>query len=344
MKSGFLASRVIQLHPTLRCNLACPHCYSSSGPRAGGELAASSLIERLAALRAEGYDIVSFSGGEPLVYRDFDETAVAAHRLGFRVNLITNAILLDEDRVARLAEFVSMVGLSLDGVAERHDRMRGRVGCFEKLEACIPLLRDHDIPFGFAHCVTTESIADLPWLLEYAIEQGASLVQLHPLTMSGRAASTCASLALSAADLDRLYVLAGLLRIQAEGKLVVQLDLAAVRHVLAEHSSYAVLGTEPGESLAETPLADLVNPLVIDERGHLWPLSYGMADDQCLTAALDGDWRATLEHYKRGGAARLRWLLSSALARLENDAETRFIDWYGYLAEHSHELAARRAA
>lgn len=345
MKSGFLQSRVIQVHPTLRCNLACPHCYSSSGPRISAELEVGALVERLTVLRGEGYDVVSFSGGEPLVYRGFDEAAAEARRMGFRVNLITNGLLLDERRLARLSDVVSVIGLSLDGVPERHDRMRGRPGCFDQLAARTALLRDHGIPFGFAHCVTSESIADLQWILDYSLEQGASLLQIHPLTLSGRAAETCGGLALSAADLDRLYVLVGLLRIQAEGELVVQLDLAAVRHVLAERSSYGVLDA-PAERLAEAALADLVNPLVIDERGDLWPLSYGMAEAQCLTRAARGSWRRALERYRSGGAAPLRRLLEAAWVRLGNDREIRFVDWYGYLCEQSHEMtiAERLAA
>lgn len=334
MQTGFLDSRVVQVHPTLRCNLACAHCYSSSGPTAHGELEVQALVDRLTKLRAEGYEVVSFSGGEPLTYRGFDEVAAEARRLGFRVNLITNGMLLNERRVARLAPLVSVVGLSLDGIPHRHDQLRGKAGAFEKLEACLPLLRAYDVTFGFAHCVTTESIGDLPWLLELALEQGASLLQLHPLTLAGRAAELCGPLALSTADLSRLFILAEVLRVQANRRLVVQLDIAAVQHVLAQRSKYAVLEAESRDELAEAPLADLVNPLVVDEKGHMWPLAYGMAPDQCLTADGAEDWKAALARYKSGGAARFQELLASAFGRLEEERE-RFVDWYGYLVEHS---------
>lgn len=29
---GPTGRRILQIHPTLRCNLRCEHCYSSSGP------------------------------------------------------------------------------------------------------------------------------------------------------------------------------------------------------------------------------------------------------------------------------------------------------------------------
>ena len=35
MRSGFLPDRIIHLHPTRLCNLACLHCYSESDPQHG---------------------------------------------------------------------------------------------------------------------------------------------------------------------------------------------------------------------------------------------------------------------------------------------------------------------
>jgi Fe-coproporphyrin III synthase len=31
-RSGFLPDRIVHLHPTRLCNLACLHCYSTSAP------------------------------------------------------------------------------------------------------------------------------------------------------------------------------------------------------------------------------------------------------------------------------------------------------------------------
>ena len=39
--------RVLQIHPTLRCNLKCPHCYSSSSPEEAGELSLDLLRQTL---------------------------------------------------------------------------------------------------------------------------------------------------------------------------------------------------------------------------------------------------------------------------------------------------------
>lgn len=332
--SGFLHSRVVQVHPTLRCNLACSHCYSSSGPDATHELPPEDLIAMLARLRAEGYGVVSFSGGEPLVYRGFDQVAHAASELGYRVNLITNGLLLSPARLDELAGVLSRVGVSVDGTEPIHDRLRG-AGTFARTIRRIAHLRDRGITFGVAHCVTRESIADLPWLLEWCIEQGASLLQLHPLATVGRAAGDD-DRRLSPADLARLFLLARLLQIQVDDGLQVQLDLAPIEHVLASRDRYRVLSGPPAERL---PLAELVNPVVLDEHGGLWPLAHGMARDQQIVGASQ-DWDATIDDYVRSGAGPLRRLLSAALDRL--DGQSGFVDWYAHLVDHSHALNSLR--
>jgi Fe-coproporphyrin III synthase len=62
------APKVLQLHPTRRCNLRCLHCYSSSAPTENSALDATLLLGAIADASAHGYNTVSISGGEPLLY------------------------------------------------------------------------------------------------------------------------------------------------------------------------------------------------------------------------------------------------------------------------------------
>lgn len=333
--TGFLQSRVVQVHPTLRCNLSCSHCYSRSGPDATGEIPPEILIDMLARLASEGYEVVSFSGGEPLIYRGFGEVARAAKHLGYRVNLITNGLMLNARWLDELAGVISLVGISIDGSERIHDRIRG-AGTFNRTTRRIASLRDRGFTFGIAHCVTRESIADIPWLLEFCLEQGASLLQLHPIAAEGRVADDDGRRLLGP-DTARLYLLAQLLEIQAGGALKIQLDLVPTVHVLGGRDQFRVLSDRPGSE--RLPLSELVNPLVLDEGGCLWPLAYGMAASQRITAEAPDGWTRAFEVYARSGALPLKRLLSSALSKLEG--QEGFIDWYAYLVEHSHTLDAR---
>jgi hypothetical protein len=64
-----LRQKIIQIHPLLRCNLFCSHRYSSSGPDAVKQkLDLGTLIQIIDDAHKMGYEVASFSGGEPFMY------------------------------------------------------------------------------------------------------------------------------------------------------------------------------------------------------------------------------------------------------------------------------------
>src|SRR5687767_7463767 len=92
MRSGFLSSRIIHLHPTRLCNLACLHCYSESGPKQKTALALDTIKSVLPLLKEEGYEQISLSGGEPLAYPGLTELILYGRSLGYRVTMISNGL------------------------------------------------------------------------------------------------------------------------------------------------------------------------------------------------------------------------------------------------------------
>src|SRR5258707_1868876 len=90
---------------THRCPLQCPYC---SNPleldRVAGELDTESWCRVLDEAASLGVLQVHFSGGEPLVRRDLASLVGHAARAGLYTNLITSAVLLDQERLdARVA-------------------------------------------------------------------------------------------------------------------------------------------------------------------------------------------------------------------------------------------------
>ena len=107
---------LVQLVVTRRCNLACAYCaeYDRSSPPVPKDV----LLQRLERIRALGAWSVEFTGGEPLLHPDLEELVRAARKLRFlRTMLISNAFLLDEERVERLnAVGLQALQVSVDGV------------------------------------------------------------------------------------------------------------------------------------------------------------------------------------------------------------------------------------
>ena len=87
---------VLQVHPSEFCNLACAHCYSSSGPSARGELDPALLRRCLDDARALGYRDLAVSGGEPLLYRGLADLLKQARDLGMHTAVTTNGMPLTD--------------------------------------------------------------------------------------------------------------------------------------------------------------------------------------------------------------------------------------------------------
>lgn len=338
MRSGFLPARVVHVHPTRACNLSCGHCYSSSSPAARGELDVESLVGGLARLRQEGYEVVSVSGGEPLVYRPLPRLVAAAAGMGYRVHMITNGILLDRRRISALAEHVGLFGVSLDGAEETHNRVRGRSDAYARALRALHLLAEAQVPFAIVFAATARSLPEIPAAFELARELGASVLHLRPLAPEGRARELDSSWALTIEDCARLHLLARLLNtVDAAGPRI-QVDLVPLGELLAARGQFELL--HPDARVAQ--LSDAVNPLVIDEMGRCFPFSYGIGEALEL-GRLGADGTFTDFPPSRETLARIAGLLDAAFREAEDEG-TPYVDWFAHLARVSRLSAAGPAA
>lgn len=342
--SGFLKSRVIQLHLTQRCNLSCTHCYSSSDPYKCQELPRNWLTRVLADLRCEGYEVICFSGGEPLVHKDFISICRNAQLLGYKLVTISNGIAINNKNVGLLKQYLSLIGISIDGPEALHNSLRGN-NAFRRTMKGIECLQEAQIPFGIAHCVTRTSLQHLPWLLEFCLQNNAGLLQLHPLVAVGRGNEMYDEHALTQADLARLYLMVQAMRVQVEDQLQIQLDvvpsqyLSQARPQLQRLQPVQEPQSEPHQNSGPGKLSCLVNPLIIDELGQLWPLAYGMAGDQRIAGGDPGEVRSGIYHYKINGGERLQQLIDHCFGE-EVLLAQNFVDWYALAVAESHNLSS----
>ena len=178
---------ILQIHASRRCNLSCPHCYSQSGPTATDELPVEAVCQLIEDAAGLGYRGVAFSGGEPLVYRGLAQALSCAKSLGLTTSVTTNGTLLHPSRLTALAPLLSVLAVSLDGPPAMHDELRGSPTAFRRLLHGLPSVKSAGMRFGFIHTLTRRSWDKLPWLADFAHRHGASLLQIHPLELFGRA-------------------------------------------------------------------------------------------------------------------------------------------------------------
>ena len=143
-------TRIIQIQPTLRCNLSCAHCYTESGPDRPEEISLESLEGFLSEAGSIGYQYVGISGGEPLLWKGLEDLLGFAKGAGFSTSVTTNGTLLDANRAARLFGCVDLVAVRVDGPPEEHAAMRGSQTAFPSMCNGLSALRDAGIPFVLA--------------------------------------------------------------------------------------------------------------------------------------------------------------------------------------------------
>jgi MoaA/NifB/PqqE/SkfB family radical SAM enzyme len=86
--------------PTRKCNLSCTYCneYDNFSKQVPTE----EMTRRIDKLAALGTNIVSMSGGEPLLHTELDTLITRVRHHGMISGMITNGYLLVADRIKRL--------------------------------------------------------------------------------------------------------------------------------------------------------------------------------------------------------------------------------------------------
>jgi pyruvate-formate lyase-activating enzyme len=336
--------RVVQLHPALRCNLKCRHCYSSSGPRNAEELPATVLMSALDGLRAEGFNVASFSGGEPLLYKELFTVMRYARQLGMVVTVTTNGMLLSGQRAQMLAEHAQLVAISVDGVPDSHNRMRSHPQAFEKMARNLEFLRQARIPFGFIFTLTLFNLNELAWVAQFAREQGASLLQVHPLEEEGRAGSELQGAAPDELEIAHAFVEVARLQKLYSKELAIQFD-AADRSTLAADPARG-FAMAPLPNPHELPLASLVAPLVLEHDGALVPFQYGIAREFQIAHAGLPDFLGQISRWKLMGYRPLMQLCSRVYEQQLGPTgfEYPFFNWYSALLRASQQEQLVRIA
>ncbi len=182
---------VVVWNCTRQCNLSCVHCYASAGNhKSPGEMdtkAGTAFIDDLATF---GVPVILFSGGEPLLRKDFFKLADYARQQGLRIALSTNGTLITREIAERIRNIgFAEVGISLDGIGAKNDRFRGQNGAYEAaldgIRNCIAL----GLRVSLRLTVTRFNYQEIPAILQLTEDEGIDRVCFYHLAYSGRGGS-----------------------------------------------------------------------------------------------------------------------------------------------------------
>jgi len=158
---------------TLECNLRCTHCGSAAGAPRKNELTTKESFDLCEQLADLGCADVSLMGGESFLRTDCFTVARSVKDLGMNVCFVSNGTMMDRyiDKVRRIEPKV--VGISLDGMKENHEQIRGR-GTWDKTVSAINLLRENNIQTTAITTVSKINFKDLPKLKDIIFGKGVN--------------------------------------------------------------------------------------------------------------------------------------------------------------------------
>jgi MoaA/NifB/PqqE/SkfB family radical SAM enzyme len=314
------------------------HCYSASGPEERDQLPAALLCESIDDAKAAGYSVAAFSGGEPLIYKPLRGLLEHARGRGMLATVTSNGMLLDGRRLALLQGAVDLLAISLDGMPASHNRMRADDRAFDAMAANLEGVRASGIPFGFIFTLTQYNLHELPWVADFALAQGAKLLQIHPLEEAGRARQLLAGERPDAVETSFAFVVAARVREIARERLYVQIDLLSRNHLRDQPERVFAAGPHAD---ADCALAELVSPLVIEADGCVVPVQHGFPREYALGNLNDAALRDLMARWRRDCYGMFRNLCKDVFEELTAPAELPLANWYELLARRAKTCVAK---
>jgi radical SAM protein with 4Fe4S-binding SPASM domain len=173
---------------TLACDLKCEHCGSRAGTARRNELTTQECLDVVDELAALGTREVTLIGGEAYLRHDFAQIIAAVTAAGMTCTLQSGGRNLNDKRVSEaVAAGVRSAGISIDGLRELHDELRGVPGSFDAAVASLRRLREHGVIVSVNTQITRAVVGELDALLDLIVGCGATSWQLQLTVPMGRA-------------------------------------------------------------------------------------------------------------------------------------------------------------
>jgi radical SAM protein with 4Fe4S-binding SPASM domain len=173
---------------TLACDLACRHCGSRAGKARPDELSTEECLDLVRQLAALGVKEVSLIGGEAYLRDDWVRVIEEITRTGMIANLTTGGRGMTAERAqSAFAAGLRDASVSLDGLEETHDRLRGVRGSFRAALDAMDNLRAAGVRVNNNTQINRLTMRDLPAQLELMLQHGSRAWQLHLTVPMGRA-------------------------------------------------------------------------------------------------------------------------------------------------------------
>ncbi len=172
---------IIQFQYNYACNFQCQHCSIKrfQGKKDGRQFTIADVKNLFQQADEMGLARVTITGGEPLVFKDFDELVEAIDPQKFYINSDTNGWFLDEKRAKHLKSIgVDRVQLSLDSFnADEHDAFRRAPGAYKRAMKAVDIALDVGLAIFMQTVVTKQRLYSKEFIryIEYFNKKGVGV-------------------------------------------------------------------------------------------------------------------------------------------------------------------------
>lgn len=174
---------------TLRCDLACRHCGSRAGKARPSELSTSEALDVVRQLAEMGTKEVTLIGGEAYLHDGWFDVASAITASGMEMTMVTGGRGITEERARQLEQAgAKAVGVSVDGLEDMHDALRGVRGAFRSAIDAIRLLRARGLRVSVNTQIARPALLQIEPLLDRLMDEGIEGWQVSMTVPMGRAA------------------------------------------------------------------------------------------------------------------------------------------------------------
>lgn len=165
---------------TNACNAHCIHCGSKSGLKRENELTKEQALKVCDELKDLGCEFVTLIGGEFFLSPYWEDVCTRLLENGIRVGPLTNGLMLTSENISKLKKIgLKDIYISIDGVGQTHDYLRGVPGLFEKMMTNIKLAKEQGFTIGVNTAISGKNIHEIDALHSLVADIGAWVWQIQ---------------------------------------------------------------------------------------------------------------------------------------------------------------------
>lgn len=187
----------LQWHLTARCGFHCKHCYMYGSPTYESEIRNELGIPAILEILDEFCSIlrkwrmkgrINFTGGDPLLKKDFDGILTYARGQDIQIGILGNPI--SRSTAEELAQLgVHHYQVSIDGLEQTHDGLRGAPGLWTATIRTIEYLRDAGIGSNVMFTLSKMNSRELISVIRLVNKIGVSTFDFSRLVPTGSGAN-----------------------------------------------------------------------------------------------------------------------------------------------------------